>query len=84
MSIQNTSRGKVYFIRSSVNVRYFWGGGGGVKCCLLNIGVKSVNGWTVLGVKCIFPNIICALMVFARQCSRKPGVYWQPITREDH
>jgi hypothetical protein len=32
MSIQNTSRGKVYFIRSSVNVRYFFfffGGGGG-------------------------------------------------------
>jgi hypothetical protein len=55
----------VHFMGSSVNVRYFFwggGGGGGVKCHLLNIGVKSVNGWVDSsgggGVKCIFPIIV--------------------------
>ena len=45
MSTQNTSRSKVHFIGSSVNVRYF----GEVKCHLLNIWVKSTNGWIVRG-----------------------------------
>jgi hypothetical protein len=40
----------VYFMGSSVNVRYFLGGGG-VKCHFLNIVVKSANGWIVQGGK---------------------------------
>ena len=41
----------MYFMGSSVNVRYF---GGGVKCHLLNIGVKNANGWIVQGSKVYF------------------------------
>jgi hypothetical protein len=47
----------VYFMGSSVNVRYFRGGGG-VKCHFLNIVVKSANGWIVQGGKVYFPQTI--------------------------
>ena len=43
MSIQNTLRGKMYFMGSSFSIRFF----GGVKCHFLNIEVKSTNGWIV-------------------------------------
>jgi hypothetical protein len=42
----------VHFMGSSFNVRYFEG----IKCHLLNIGVKSANWWIVQGVKCNFPK----------------------------
>jgi hypothetical protein len=47
VSTQNTLGGKVHFMGSSFNVRYF----GRIKCHLLNIGVKSANWWIVQGVK---------------------------------
>jgi hypothetical protein len=40
----------MYFMGLSVNVRNF----GGVKYHFLNIEVKSVNGWIVQEIKCIF------------------------------
>jgi hypothetical protein len=36
----------------------FGGGGGGIKCHVLNIRSQSVNVWIVQGVKCIFPKIL--------------------------
>jgi hypothetical protein len=51
VSIKNTLGGKVYFMGSNVNIRYFEE----VKCHFLNIGVKSTNGRIIQVVKCIFP-----------------------------
>jgi hypothetical protein len=46
------------------NLKVFLGGGGEVKCHILNFGGKSENGWILQGVKCNFPILIYTFQCF--------------------